>query len=514
MKKLLLALILICTCLGSIAKSQVSDDRLTVGLWRMNASDFYTTATRSWMDDSDELNPGRENNMPYGNPVNDPNSYPVLSEAGGGYDGIGEAMVYNGGQSSWAFNSYGNFDSIRIELWFFRAGNMITGSDETLISVGELPDYAGRPWELRLRGSSGNRVYFYVHTSNGVVQAQQLYEAGVWNKVVAIIDPYNGAVSIEITPDGFAAVSASTAFTGQLLQNGGRVYMGCRTPGVNAFNGKLDEVKLSILPPVTDDGKTVSLWHLDYADQFTAGSQIWLADDDAFREGRDNDLALPADANFAPTFTTGTQSYNTVGQALNFTSGDYAYSPNAWKGYSSVEIDMWFYRVGDLVGDQTLVTAGSATWPFELRLRRSSGNRLYFYAVNNLGQVKQLQFVIPVNVWNHVVASVDAEGIMSLTVTPKGGAPVVATPINIEGTLLPVTGDIWLGCTRVPGTRPFVGLMDEIKISILGDMCGIWGYSVADFNKDCVVDDQDLAEFALYWLNCSLPNNPDCGIVD
>ena len=43
-------------------------------------------------------------------------------------------------------------------------------------------------------------------------------------------------------------------------------------------------------------------------------------------------------------------------------------------------------------------------------------------------------------------------------------------------------------------------IIDDVKISILGDTCGLWGYSVADLNKDCVVDTADLAIFATYWL--------------
>ncbi|MFI4912914.1 MAG: LamG-like jellyroll fold domain-containing protein [Sedimentisphaeraceae bacterium JB056] len=506
MNKSLLALIvgvLFCQC----AWSQFNDDRLTVGLWQMNESSYYETATRSWVADIDTLNPGRDNDIALGDTVNTPSSYPTFSVDG-------ESLVFSGGQCAFTYvlGNYGNYDSLKIELWFFRLGNMVTGEDETLLSVGDLPDYSGQPWEMRLRRSSGNRVYFYVHTDQGVYQVQQLYTAGVWNHVVVQIDPYNGQITLDITPDGESTLSAVTAYEGALIQESGRVYMGCRSPGVNSFNGNIAELKMSVLPAVTDGARTVALWHMDYADLFE-DSQYWIEDDDTNFPERNNDLALPADPNFLPTMGADGSGQDSVGEALIFDGNDYAYAQDAWEGYDSVNIDFWFYHAGDIASDQTLVTAGNANWPFELRLRRSSGNRLYFYVTDSSGGVHQLNPVISVGVWNHVEASVDSEsGLMSMTITPKGGSPATVTKESV-GALLDVSGDIWISCTRSPGARPFLGRIDQVEISILGDLCGLWGYSIADLNQDCIVDAGDLKEFASYWLDCSMPEDPACGFV-
>ena len=40
--------------------------------------------------------------------------------------------------------------------------------------------------------------------------------------------------------------------------------------------------------------------------------------------------------------------------------------------------------------------------------------------------------------------------------------------------------------------------------------CGQWGYAPADLNRDCRVDLLDLADIASQWLDCSLPNRPEC----
>jgi len=42
--------------------------------------------------------------------------------------------------------------------------------------------------------------------------------------------------------------------------------------------------------------------------------------------------------------------------------------------------------------------------------------------------------------------------------------------------------------------------------------CGDEGtyYLPADLNKDCHVDFKDFAEFALFWLDCTDPNDPTC----
>lgn len=48
--------------------------------------------------------------------------------------------------------------------------------------------------------------------------------------------------------------------------------------------------------------------------------------------------------------------------------------------------------------------------------------------------------------------------------------------------------------------RRWKGWIDEYRVSLLSGQCGDLGYSPADFNQDCYVDDLDLIMFAEEWL--------------
>ena len=43
--------------------------------------------------------------------------------------------------------------------------------------------------------------------------------------------------------------------------------------------------------------------------------------------------------------------------------------------------------------------------------------------------------------------------------------------------------------------------------------CGDWGYHAGDLNEDCYVDFLDFATFAADWLECTDPNDPNCGLA-
>ena len=49
-----------------------------------------------------------------------------------------------------------------------------------------------------------------------------------------------------------------------------------------------------------------------------------------------------------------------------------------------------------------------------------------------------------------------------------------------------------------------------MDITILDNDCGAAGYNSMDFNKDCLVNIEDFAEFTLQYLECSYPNVPAC----
>ena len=508
MKKMLL--IIVCViAVSRLVSAQVSDDKYTVGLWRMNSSDHYTTTSRAWISDYDIVNPSRGNDMVYGISAATA-SWPQLSQAGQGYDGIGEAMVYSGSQISYGFTDpdkgYGNYDAVRVELWFNRGGNVV--GEEALICVGA----AAKPWEMRIRNfSGGNRVLFYLHYVEGgvdkVLTLHTLYEEGVWNNVVATVNSYTGEVRLDVTPSGYSTRTDSGTFSGEIYQTlagsrNGRIYMGARADGADVlgrqFNGMLDSVKVSVIPDtpeLIDDARTIALWKMNDEDIFEEYSQIWVKDHDDFNQGRNNNIWLPSDPN-APEIISNT---------LVFEPGNYAYAPDVWQGYDSAKVELWFYRSSDTAlsatGETLLIAGSGGASVFEFRMIQQSVSRLYFFVWDVDNNTPSLNVDFSFDVWNHIVATYDSqEGQMSLAITPMGGEPSVKT--SACGNILSATTDIWFGGTRAPGVRPFASklFLDDVKISILGDTCGLWGYSVADLNKDCVVDTADLAIFATYWL--------------
>lgn len=55
------------------------------------------------------------------------------------------------------------------------------------------------------------------------------------------------------------------------------------------------------------------------------------------------------------------------------------------------------------------------------------------------------------------------------------------------------------------------GKMDEVRFSMAVGVpsCGMWGYSIADFNKDCKVNFGDVREFVTQWLSTGSSNTAD-----
>lgn len=56
----------------------------------------------------------------------------------------------------------------------------------------------------------------------------------------------------------------------------------------------------------------------------------------------------------------------------------------------------------------------------------------------------------------------------------------------------------------------YTGVSRNVTMTVYDNDCGYWGFLASDFNEDCKVDMQDLAEFALDWLDCTHPQGVDC----
>lgn len=63
--------------------------------------------------------------------------------------------------------------------------------------------------------------------------------------------------------------------------------------------------------------------------------------------------------------------------------------------------------------------------------------------------------------------------------------------------------------------NPAYNPVGPVEVKILEDelICGDWGYSPMDFNKDCYVNLYDLVIFAAEWMTCTDPEGINCGSV-
>ncbi len=66
----------------------------------------------------------------------------------------------------------------------------------------------------------------------------------------------------------------------------------------------------------------------------------------------------------------------------------------------------------------------------------------------------------------------------------------------------------WIQC-KTNKTSGF-GYWDDIVVLEEQEVCGSYGYSVGDMNRDCYVDFKDFTMIASEWLDCSEPNDPNC----
>jgi hypothetical protein len=74
--------------------------------------------------------------------------------------------------------------------------------------------------------------------------------------------------------------------------------------------------------------------------------------------------------------------------------------------------------------------------------------------------------------------------------------------------------DHWLGAAEISDSNiVWSEYLDKAELfkGAIELVCGDWGYKRADLNQDCTVDFRDFAIFAEDWLQCTMPDDPQCG---
>lgn len=245
----------------------------------------------------------------------------------------------------------------------------------------------------------------------------------------------------------------------------------------------------SVYGEFTDDSLTAALWHMN--SKYVSGNYYYTPDDDFNNPARNNNLQMNYLFGNCDITTGGNGKW---GEALSLDGDDWCRTPaNAWKAYDSFIIDLWIKPTSF---DQVHMNLLRASGPWMLYFVDYTGTlrfRIYDDALNTLGFVDS---VVPLNVWSHIVAGYNGRQIT-----------LAVNDTIVSGT---ATSDIWLRqCQIWVGGEPshpargFIGLIDEVRISRIETppQCGEWGYNIADINKDCYVNIEDLVEFSKQWLN-------------
>ena len=221
MMMLVLGVIVIGGVTGLTEAALLSDDAQTIALWHMDPG--YESG--AWMLDDDSSNPGRDNDLAYGN------SAPVLTTGGGGFDG--EAMVFSGtaGTAPYAPDGWTGHDSVQIEMWF-KQGDA-TGA-QTLISLGKE--------SIELRLEDGDLDFYPWFTDGSHPKLVRSYDPSGWNHVIATV--YNGEMSLDVNGD-----STSIACAPALDPTAWDINLGFNSAGTRHYDGLIDEVKVSTVVP-------------------------------------------------------------------------------------------------------------------------------------------------------------------------------------------------------------------------------------------------------------------------
>lgn len=91
-------------------------------------------------------------------------------------------------------------------------------------------------------------------------------------------------------------------------------------------------------------------------------------------------------------------------------------------------------------------------------------------------------------------------------------SPQSATVTGVDDDVLetdPHTGTLSFSASSDDPVYDGVTIFD-VEVSIAENECGAWDYSPYDYNQDCVVNLEDLAELASQWSQCTMPYALDC----
>ncbi len=329
---------------------------------------------------------------------------------------------------------------------------------------------------------------------------------GQWNNVVAT--KIDGVMSISLNG---AAGSVDVECEQLALSTGGAVYVGGNVGYVRYYEGLLDGLIIServyydYLEPFEDSLGTQVLLHFNEVDNMIT------PDDASVNPMRNNYGILQGNVSLSQG-----SANSLFGNCLDFDGGAVFVGSGAkYYGidWSNFRVECWakFEAAKPTVAN---IMHPLFTFPSALRLSfltvADGRLRLQYDVWGNGTTLKRVEVPVPyltydfVSKWNHYAVEFE-NGQQRLFINGKVSieAPAPYTVLDNPTAELRIATESNL-------SRRFYGKIDEVRVSKASLACGDLGYLAADINKDCVVDSQDLIDFAEDWLKCSDPSGADC----
>ncbi len=445
----------------------------------------------------------------------------------------GNALSFDGGDMAYSHTAWGNDDSVKVEF-YFKPGTPVGNRVEALCNV-------TNSWNITLTWNSsasyGKAVFTVYHPGGTLIANSDWVPAATlqsqWNNVVALVDA-GGNVSVSIAGSPASPGGATTGIvTGINDCHHPTIYIGGRYSNTPSFTGIIDEVKISIptkeipafVSPYQDNYNTFLLYHFD---EISDQSPARTPDDDSYNPGRsltpardlDGILQPTGEPYAGPTLVTsfGGDPNEGFGRCLQFDGfqnikvqgtdeNDDFGIPN-----DNFRIELWAVHDAAKLNDGWEYYFFHQPSRFRFSLRDLAGGVWGIRWVtwtSSTGAASVLDVTVPdATVWHHYAFEF-YQGEMKVYID----GIVAGTKTLTDTSVSPAIRQIFIGSSNT-GSNKIIGRIDEFKISRAVDLipeCGAWGYSPADINKDCYVNDLDIIEMARQWLiDCTQPGVIGC----
>lgn len=492
-------------CSASLAVAAVdynqplTADVNTVGLWNMNTIVRDADPNVSWIDDS-SLDPAKR--LYIGQTYVDAVPPGVTIE--GATAALGNA-VYTSGFDVAGWENFeadvwsSNYDTVKVEAWV---------KIDTILSLTRNLIETNSWWIQRWSNGSVSQIGLFVKFTegSGEVWTSDITTSDLDNQWIHITAEFDRNKHMSITvfnKDKSFYQTAQADYPGKFMEMGGStVTMGWKVPV------SFDEVRISgtdytplpapawlSLNQYTDTAMgTYGLWHLD-----SVANGITPDDDSHAAAPRNFDMQLGG-------YTSIDNSDSKFGSSLVVNGfGDYAESvANFPYGLplSKFNVEGWFKvpsSIFDFGNGMFYVISHDPT--FFIAVETYNDVLYADFRVRSPEGFKQVETIVPSDWnWHHIAGSFDhgmlkiyLDGVQKNVGVLPGNASVASAP---EAKYI-------IGADS-SGSSNFWGRIDEVRVSAFNLSCGDLGYLPSDFNHDCIVNFEDLAEIASQWMQNTL----------